>query len=204
MFRKLILCTVMAAMLVEASHADERHLVTGKVSAEQYTAMLFGALPPKVRTRGIHMHGEEAPAAAQAQAPAAPQVASVPAAAQPVQAEPKPEARVVVQPVNFANNSSEIPAGLKENLVSLAAAMQKPEAKGKLLLVTGHTDSKGSADYNLVLSMRRAEAVEQFLIGHGVSGSQVVSAGKGMTQPLPGTSDMDPQNRRVEFRVTAN
>lgn len=185
MFRTLILCSVMVAVFAEASHADERHIVTGHVSTEQYSAMLFGAPPPapEVRTRGIHLRDEAAP--------------------QPVVAEPKPEARVVVQPVNFANNSAEIPAGLKADLVNLAAAMHKPEAQGKLLLITGHTDAKGSADYNLILSMRRAQAVEGFLVSLGVSRNQVISAGRGMTQPLPGKSAMDPENRRVEFKVTA-
>lgn len=139
----------------------------------------------------------EQPAPAPAAQPAPPPPPPAPAAA------PAPTTRIIAVPVNFTNNSVAIPAEFKPQLIELAEAMQRPEAVGKMLVVTGHTDSKGSASYNMVLSMRRAASVEEFLVARGVPSDQVMSRGKGMTQPLPGKSGSDSLNRRVEFSVTS-
>jgi outer membrane protein OmpA-like peptidoglycan-associated protein len=67
------------------------------------------------------------------------------------------------------------------------------------LQVEGHTDAKGSPEYNLGLSKRRALSVAEYLVEKcGVSPDRLILVGKGMTQPL--TDDgFDPRNRRVQF-----
>lgn len=72
--------------------------------------------------------------------------------------------------------------------------------------IQGHTDSKGTADYNRDLSLRRAIAVKQYLQTHGVSSSRLNTAGFGETVPAyPNDSpETRAQNRRVEFLITAN
>ncbi len=45
--------------------------------------------------------------------------------------------------------------------------------------VTGHTDTSGSADYNLELSQRRAEAVAEQLVREGVPATDIITAGQG-------------------------
>lgn len=64
--------------------------------------------------------------------------------------------------------------------------------------VTGHADTSGPADYNQRLSMRRAEAVRDFLVAQGIPAGQIVIEGRGETDPLVPTADgvREPSNRR--------
>jgi len=72
--------------------------------------------------------------------------------------------------------------------------------------VEGHTDSRGSAEYNMKLSQRRAESVVRYLVQRGgVSKERMVAQGFGETQPLlpdAQTDEEHAQNRRVEFHLT--
>jgi hypothetical protein len=65
----------------------------------------------------------------------------------------------------------------------------------------GHTDTSGPADYNMALSLRRANAVKNSLIQDGVPASAISTIGRGETQLLVPTGDgvREPQNRRVEI-----
>lgn len=69
--------------------------------------------------------------------------------------------------------------------------------------VSGHTDSVGSAEFNLKLSQDRAVAVRQYLIQHGIDGSRIEAIGMGETMPIA-TNDTEEGralNRRVEFQL---
>src|SRR6185437_672509 len=69
------------------------------------------------------------------------------------------------------------------------------------LTIEGHTDNIGSAEYNLDLSTRRAEAVRQALVGRfGVSAARLKSKGFGLTRPVESnaTDQGRAHNRRVE------
>ncbi|MBN1434351.1 carboxypeptidase regulatory-like domain-containing protein [Candidatus Fermentibacterales bacterium] len=69
--------------------------------------------------------------------------------------------------------------------------------------IVGHTDSEGPEDYNQILSERRAEAVSDYLVEHGVSVRRLSTAGLGETRPaVPNTSaENRAQNRRIEFEI---
>ncbi|MDR1463075.1 MAG: OmpA family protein [Azoarcus sp.] len=71
------------------------------------------------------------------------------------------------------------------------------------LEIGGHTDSLGTADYNLKLSDRRAAAVVRYLTGKGIDAARLQARGYGATRPLvPETAGNDAaraQNRRVEL-----
>jgi len=69
--------------------------------------------------------------------------------------------------------------------------------------IAGHTDSIGSATYNLSLSQRRAEAVREYLIEKGVSPERIYARGYGETQPISSNSTEEgrAKNRRVEIRI---
>ncbi len=67
--------------------------------------------------------------------------------------------------------------------------------------VEGHTDSRGSDKYNMGLSLRRAEAVRNYLISKGVPADRLTAKGYGESQPIA-SNDTDEgrfQNRRVEL-----
>ncbi len=72
--------------------------------------------------------------------------------------------------------------------------------------IVGHTDSKGSDDYNMSLSERRARAVVNYLIEKGISEKRLTSKGYGETKPIAinDTDEGQQQNRRVEFVVIDN
>ena len=74
------------------------------------------------------------------------------------------------------------------------------------LVVSGHTDSKGSDSYNETLSKRRADAVGEFLIYHQVAQNRVKTMGYGENRPVApnDTDDGRAQNRRVEIEIRAN
>ena len=73
------------------------------------------------------------------------------------------------------------------------------------LVVTGHTDSTGSADYNYNLSNRRATSVANYLAQRGVNQGRLISQGVGPDQPIASNANESgrAQNRRVELQIVA-
>jgi peptidoglycan-associated lipoprotein len=69
------------------------------------------------------------------------------------------------------------------------------------LLVEGHADERGTREYNLALSERRAKAVEDFLSASGVSSFNVEVVGYGEEKPVDSGSNESAwsQNRRAEL-----
>ncbi|MCX7877799.1 MAG: OmpA family protein, partial [Ignavibacteria bacterium] len=74
-----------------------------------------------------------------------------------------------------------------------------PELK---IEITGHTDNIGSDEFNLRLSVERAEAVKNYLLSKGCSPKQIITQGKGKSEPVTNNSNNTERslNRRVEFR----
>ena len=69
--------------------------------------------------------------------------------------------------------------------------------------ISGHTDNVGTPDANQLLSQRRAQAVQDYLAGHGVTASRLRAKGYGANTPLAGndTEASRQQNRRIELRI---
>jgi len=86
------------------------------------------------------------------------------------------------------------------NTIRQAADQFKATGKARIT-ATGHTDRSGPDDYNMALSLRRANAVKDALVRDGVPPMAISVIGKGETQPLVPTADgvREPQNRRVEI-----
>jgi len=105
-----------------------------------------------------------------------------------------------LQNVEFEVASAVITAAGQEEL-QLAVAFFN-DNPGVNATIEGHTDTDGSADGNLDLSQRRAEAVEQFLIDNGIDGDRLNPIGFGEEQPIldDGVEDK-PASRRIEFVV---
>lgn len=69
--------------------------------------------------------------------------------------------------------------------------------------IAGHTDSIGSAEYNLRLSQQRAQAVVGYLVSRGIDPHRLIARGYGESQPVAdnGTEEGRALNRRVEMRI---
>lgn len=82
-----------------------------------------------------------------------------------------------------------------------AAAAEAKRTGSVQINVTGHADRSGSNDYNMRLSMRRAEAVRAELARLGIGADEVAVRGRGEEEPLVETPDgvREPQNRRAEI-----
>jgi outer membrane protein OmpA-like peptidoglycan-associated protein len=74
---------------------------------------------------------------------------------------------------------------------------------GARVTATGHTATSGPADYNMALSLRRANAVKDQLVHDGVRAEDISVIGLGETSPLVPTPDgvREAQNRRVEIVI---
>jgi outer membrane protein OmpA-like peptidoglycan-associated protein len=97
----------------------------------------------------------------------------------------------------FVIGSAEIsPAGRAVIDLVIADAKRTPTAR---IVLTGHTDRVGPENYNLRLSLRRAEAVRDALIAGGVPAELIAVEGRGESENAIPTADGQPEqaNRRV-------
>ena len=71
-------------------------------------------------------------------------------------------------------------------------------------LIVGHTDTRGTKNYNLSLSIKRAEVVQEILINYGINQNSIKILGKGEESLAVDTPDetKQPANRRVEIKKT--
>jgi opacity protein-like surface antigen len=101
--------------------------------------------------------------------------------------------------VFFDFDSAALTARAREIIAEAAATA--PRVQATRIEVTGHTDTVGTAAYNLALSIRRANAVADELERRGIPRAQMVITGRGFTQLLvpTGPGVREPQNRRVEI-----
>lgn len=112
-----------------------------------------------------------------------------------------PRAGILAVQINFDRNSTQIKPEYFPYLDSIGQALSSQEAGGHSIIVEGHTDAKGSAAYNQVLSEKRAEAVREYLIEkHGVDPSHISAVGKGKSELLVKSNPYAADNRRVQFR----
>ncbi|MBU1008787.1 MAG: OmpA family protein [Bacteroidetes bacterium] len=96
-------------------------------------------------------------------------------------------AEMVLRNVFFDYNKAEVMASSNDELTKLANFMgENPLLKIEL---GGHTDSLGSEEHNLQLSMERAEAVKKILIGKGVPGRRLKAIGYGASKPVADNSN---------------
>jgi OOP family OmpA-OmpF porin len=102
--------------------------------------------------------------------------------------------------VFFDWNKADITPEAASILKTVAANAKK--MAGAKIVATGYTDLSGSADYNMGLSERRAEAVKADLVGEGVPAANITTIGRGEADPLVPTADgvREPQNRRVQIQ----
>lgn len=103
--------------------------------------------------------------------------------------------------VLFAFDSAAVSGPAQNDLYALARNLQSyPDTRVEVI---GHTDSTGTAAYNMDLSQRRANAVAGILRAGGVTSSRIAAIGRGLTQPIASndTAAGRAQNRRVEVII---
>ena len=103
--------------------------------------------------------------------------------------------------INFGVNSSNIASDSFPALDEVAGVLR--ENRDMKIEIGGHTDSTGSASYNLKLSLRRAESVMKYLLSKEVLPGQMTVRGYGEAQPRVSnrTAEDRAKNRRIEFKV---
>jgi OOP family OmpA-OmpF porin len=107
----------------------------------------------------------------------------------------------VIEGINFKSGRSSILAGSYALLDRAVAVLKEyPEIR---LEISGHTDSRGKADFNRDLSQHRADAVRTYFVANGIDPGRLTSIGYGADRPIAdNTGDAGrSKNRRTEFRL---
>lgn len=114
------------------------------------------------------------------------------------------EKEIILQPIYFEFNKSNITAQGAEELDKLVSVMN--EYPNMIIDVKSHTDNRGNDTYNMNLSERRAKSTVQYIISKGIASERIT--GNGMGESLPKincanqcTDEEHSQNRRSEFLI---
>lgn len=183
-------------------------------SATDINSGLGGCVYFGKHTSGICNHVEEKKAMApapmkMAEPEPAPMVKPEPAPMVEPEPEPAPVAKaepvvkkiINLSGVTFITNSNQLKSTSYLQLgESVRELNENPDVN---VIVAGHTDSAGDAQYNLNLSERRAQAVREYLIGKGIDGSRLTARGFGESEPIATNETRAGRatNRRVELRI---
>lgn len=105
--------------------------------------------------------------------------------------------------LKFDFDRAELRAESREVLSRIAGILFT--TTGSAITVTGHTDTRGEAQYNQALSERRAQAVADYLIGAGLPADLFTVEGLGMSHPVDtaDTAEAHSKNRRVELGIVS-
>ena len=107
----------------------------------------------------------------------------------------------IVTNINFDFDRANVRGNVQSRLDRVIQLLKEmPEVDVRIV---GYTDNIGSAEYNLKLSLRRAESVRNYIVARGIDDARLSVDGRGKTAPL--VSNTTPEgravNRRVEFIV---
>ena len=103
--------------------------------------------------------------------------------------------------ITFVTAGHDLNQSFHQVLDSVVLVLQ--EFKQTIIVVAGHTDSRGSDAYNQALSERRANSVAQYLEPKGIAAARIDAVGFGEKYPIAdnGTADGRALNRRVELSL---
>ncbi len=110
------------------------------------------------------------------------------------------ETMSVVEPIYFALDRAAVPPAERPKLQ--AAVKWLADNPGQNLVLSGHCDWRGTAEYNLGLGDRRANAVKKFLQSMGVDSTRLETLSKGSTDAKQSGGEAEwSQDRRVDFML---
>ncbi|GAA3970239.1 OmpA family protein [Allohahella marinimesophila] len=103
--------------------------------------------------------------------------------------------------ITFDTDRDAVKSSFYETLKSVAIVLEEFDETN--IMVAGHTDSTGAAEYNQALSQRRAESVGSYLTSQGVAGGRVQTKGYGQRDPIASNDSSSGRaaNRRVELKL---
>jgi OOP family OmpA-OmpF porin len=106
----------------------------------------------------------------------------------------------VMQIIYFDFDGSTLSQVSKNTLINF---LNKNKNRLSRYIIFGHTDTKGAYDYNLNLSLKRAQSVKEILLNQGIFEKNVSVLGKGENQLAVSTPDetKHPANRRAEVKI---
>ena len=105
--------------------------------------------------------------------------------------------------VFFATNKSTLTTASRDTLRKQASFMRKK--KDMSFTIEGHADERGTREYNLALGERRANAVKDYLMTYGISGSRLSVISYGKERPVnSGSSPLAWSQNRRSVTVKAN
>jgi outer membrane protein OmpA-like peptidoglycan-associated protein len=113
--------------------------------------------------------------------------------------EPHSAPKFISLTIGFKFDSSQITSDSATTLNTLAKALVSEELRTLDFMIEGHTDAKGTPDYNLKLSQQRAAAVKTHLARLGVDVQHLQSQGKGDTELINTQDRFAAENRRVKI-----
>jgi outer membrane protein OmpA-like peptidoglycan-associated protein len=120
-----------------------------------------------------------------------------PAAPHPPPA-PSAPASITLPAITFEFGSAQLKPEAIEQLRNLGIALNRELKDETKLLIEGHTDRKGTRDYNDELSKRRADTVKDYLVKEmGVSPDRLETVGRGFSNPANPRNPYAAENRRV-------
>ena len=92
--------------------------------------------------------------------------------------------------------------GEDESTLSSNAAWLRTN-KSYLVLIEGHTDERGTSEYNVALGERRAKTAQNYLVSHGIDSRRIsiISYGENRGQCSDSTEECWAKNRRAHFRI---
>ncbi|MDA9291148.1 OmpA family protein [bacterium] len=108
------------------------------------------------------------------------------------------------QDILFALDSAAVRSDLRRDLGVVAGNLQA--YRNSTISIEGHTDNTGTANYNRILSQRRANAVADILVNNGVPPARLYAVGRGENEPVASNLSATgrAQNRRVEIVIRPN
>jgi peptidoglycan-associated lipoprotein len=110
--------------------------------------------------------------------------------------------KIMSDEVYFDFDRSELTASAKDLLTQVGDILLKEPRF--VITVGGHTDERGTEDYNMTLGSKRSQKVKDFLVAYGISGDRMETISYGEEKPkVEGqTEDAFAQNRRANFKVS--